>query len=102
MPERKPQGRRKRGNQEIYKDKRWKAVRKLALSRDEYVCVKCIEKGLITPAKVVDHVDPINLGGAAFDLNNLQSLCDPCHNSKSGGEAHKKKEDEIICSQREI
>jgi 5-methylcytosine-specific restriction protein A len=92
MPERVAFQRRKRGNQKVYKDPRWKAVRQLALARDEYVCRECLKKGLVTPATVVDHVLPINLGGAEFALNNTQSLCDTCHNSKSGGEGHKKKE----------
>lgn len=29
---------------------------------------------------------PINKGGAALDLRNLQSLCNSCHNRKSARE----------------
>ncbi|MBO5821073.1 MAG: HNH endonuclease [Alistipes sp.] len=47
--------------------------------------------GKITPATIVDHITPINSGGARFDFTNLQGLCDTCHNKKSGREAHKKK-----------
>lgn len=35
-----------------------------------------------TPATVLDHVQPIRQGGAAFDPMNLQPLCDRCHNRK--------------------
>ena len=42
-----------------------------------------------TPAQMVDHVRPINEGGAALDLENLQSLCHACHNRKSGRERHR-------------
>jgi hypothetical protein len=30
----------------------------------------------------VDHIVPLQDGGAPFDLSNLQSLCRPCHNRK--------------------
>ena len=46
--------------------------------------------GRITPVEVTDHVNPINQGGALLDWDNLQSLCHPCHNAKSGREAHDK------------
>lgn len=92
IPERKPFERRKRGNQEVYQGKRWKAVRQLVLSRDEFCCVECMKNGFVVAASVVDHILPINEGGAIYEMSNLQSLCSTCHNSKSGGEAHKKKE----------
>ena len=37
----------------------------------------------LTPAQMVDHIVPINKGGAPLDLNNLQSLCNACHAAKS-------------------
>ena len=37
---------------------------------------------------MVDHIVPINKGGAKLDIGNLQSLCNLCHNRKSGREAH--------------
>lgn len=37
----------------------------------------------------MDHITPINEGGDRYDFNNLQGLCDKCHNKKSGREAHK-------------
>ena len=46
----------------------------------------------MTAARVVDHIKPINEGGARYDFTNLQGLCDSCHNKKSGREAHKKNE----------
>ncbi len=33
------------------------------------------------PARVVDHIKPINQGGETTD-SNLQSLCERCHNRK--------------------
>jgi len=34
------------------------------------------------PATVADHIKPIEQGGAVFDCDNLQSLCERCHNRK--------------------
>ena len=52
------------------------------------VCEECLRRGLVTEATVVDHIVPINEGGAPLDMSNLQSLCAKCHNIKSGREAH--------------
>ena len=38
---------------------------------------------LVEKADVVDHVVPLQFGGALFDLANLQSLCNNCHRDKS-------------------
>ena len=34
----------------------------------------------------VDHIRPLRLGGAPFDLDNLQTLCRGCHFAKSAVE----------------
>ncbi|MBR1439474.1 MAG: HNH endonuclease [Synergistaceae bacterium] len=33
---------------------------------------------------LVDHIIPIEDGGAVFDLSNFQSLCSACHKKKHG------------------
>lgn len=35
----------------------------------------------------VDHIVPIALGGAEYDLNNMQTLCEECHKKKTAKEA---------------
>ena len=40
----------------------------------------------MTIAVEVDHILPINSGGAARDPRNLQSLCHACHNAKTNTE----------------
>jgi 5-methylcytosine-specific restriction protein A len=46
------------------------------------VCVTCKQK----PSTVADHITPVRLGGAFWDINNIQGLCAACHNSKSAKE----------------
>lgn len=52
------------------------------------VCVICATKGLIVSATVSDHIRPVRQGGDPWDWSNRQALCDTCHASKSGREAH--------------
>lgn len=52
------------------------------------LCVECEAQGISTPVEVTDHITPINQGGDPYAWSNLQSLCDTCHNIKSGKEAH--------------
>ena len=60
---------------------RWQKARKTFLSRRP-LCAKCAERGLITPASIVDHVIPHRGNQELFwDTSNWQSLCKPCHDS---------------------
>lgn len=60
----------------------WQKIRKVALERDHYLCVPCRKQGLVTEAKQVDHILPKEKGGTD-DLENLQSICIPCHEEKT-------------------
>ncbi len=62
--------------------KRWAALRRAALERDNYRCRKCHRAGRLE----VDHIRPKHKGGAWYDLDNLQSLCFECHRAKTSGE----------------
>lgn len=76
--ERKWVARRQRRGEARIRPARYYRRRKQALKRDEYRCVKC---GAPYPLEV-DHVN-----GDAFDdrLENLQTLCVPCHKEKHPG-----------------
>jgi 5-methylcytosine-specific restriction protein A len=63
----------------VYNKSAWKTARKAALQRDLGWCVICKEK----PAELVDHIIEIKDGGCAYCLDNLQSLCNSCHNIKT-------------------
>ena len=64
---------------EIYNLKKWKSLRDAQLAK-EPLCRYCISIGRVMAADTVDHIvahrGNIEL---AFDPENLQSLCKPCH-----------------------
>ena len=70
-----------------YHSTRWKRTRAIVLQHSP-LCSACHDAGRVTPARVVDHITPVRRGGAFYDLDNLQPMCDACHNSKSGKESH--------------
>ena len=71
----------------FYHTPAWRKVRKAYITRHP-LCAECERNGVIKQGKVVDHITPIRLGGAQFNWSNLQTLCEKCHNAKSGREAH--------------
>jgi 5-methylcytosine-specific restriction protein A len=62
-------------------DKDWRRVRDDVL-RDEPCCRLCAPA--VSLAVEVDHVKPLAQGGARLDRRNLQPLCRPCHQKKTG------------------
>lgn len=84
--ERTAHGRRNNPNALLYNNKAW---RKMSLAqRTAYpLCAHCLSQGRTRAATVADHIVPINQGGGFMDASNLQSLCNNCHNRKSGTES---------------
>jgi 5-methylcytosine-specific restriction enzyme A len=65
----------------FYKSKAWEKCRKIALQRDEFLCQSCLKNGNYTPADMVHHIkERKDYPELALDLDNLESLCNPCHN----------------------
>ncbi len=60
----------------------WRKLRKLKLSMSP-LCEQCKREGRTRPAKDVDHIIPISKGGEPLAIENLQSLCVPCHSRKT-------------------
>lgn len=56
-------------------------LRKRRLLR-EPLCRHCKAKGIITAATSPDHIVPLHKGGLDVDTN-VQSLCGPCHETKT-------------------
>ena len=64
-----------------YNCNRWKNLRARFLALHP-TCTLCKQRGIITPATVVDHVTP-HRGDEVlmWDESNLQGLCSTCHSS---------------------
>ncbi len=64
-----------------YNTRQWRKVRKMKLN--EYpLCANCEVVGLTVTADMVHHIKPVSEHPElAFDIDNLMSLCNQCHNS---------------------
>jgi 5-methylcytosine-specific restriction enzyme A len=60
---------------------RWQRLRDHQL-REHPLCAFCLQRSLVVPAQVVDHVEPHNGNWTAFVTGKLQSLCKVCHDSE--------------------
>lgn len=59
----------------------WRKVRALVLA-DEPLCRMCKEQDRVTAATVVDHIVRVRVRpDLRLDMENLQPLCKPCHDS---------------------
>ncbi|STT07322.1 DNAse [Klebsiella michiganensis] len=63
----------------------WDIRRARILKRDNHLCQNCLRRGLAVPATTVDHIKAKAHGGTDDD-SNLESLCWPCHKTKTGRE----------------
>ena len=85
MPDPPPAHKRRISNTKFYKSQAWvKTSQLLRLNRPE-----CEVSSEPTPGELVDHIIPINQGGAKMDWENLMVMCNEKHNKKSGMESHK-------------
>ncbi|MBR1927376.1 MAG: HNH endonuclease [Bacteroidales bacterium] len=82
LPEKAPFSGYRHHNTGFYQSRKWRSLRALKLERSP-LCEECQRKGIFTPAQMVDHIVPINKGGAPLDMDNLQALCNKCHAAKS-------------------
>lgn len=65
-----------------------KRLRPMQLAK-EPLCRECAAKDVVTAATEVDHVKPHRGDWSMFvDSDNHQSLCKPCHSSKTMRENH--------------
>jgi 5-methylcytosine-specific restriction endonuclease McrA len=71
---------------EIYNSREWKELRIAKLRNARGLCEECLKQGIVTSARCVHHVLPIETARTkdemkrlAFDVNNLRALCFACH-----------------------
>jgi len=67
----------------FYHSSRWKKVRDRQLSLNP-LCINFEECGNV--AEIADHIIEIKDKGDFFSLDNLQSMCKSCHNTKTAQE----------------
>lgn len=73
-------------NSDFYNSWSWRKLRKRFLELNP-LCKYCYNEGIVTKATVADHKIRINAGGDALNENNIQALCESCHNRKSALES---------------
>ena len=72
-----------KGTKEKGYDRRWCAARTRFL-KVQPLCVKCLERGRLEKAAVVDHIVPHRGDRELFwNENNWQALCKSCHDTKT-------------------
>lgn len=65
---------------------RWRRLRIYVIA-SEPLCRYCKEQGRVTVAVDIDHIIPLaKRPDLAFDQNNLQPLCRPCHSGAKQAE----------------
>jgi len=61
-------------------------MRRLILERDHGLCQECLRHGRYTPATAVHHKQELlERWDLRLDPDNLESLCDECHNRMRAG-----------------
>ena len=80
----------------FYKSTAWEQTREAYLKSVGGLCERCLKKGLIVPAYIVHHKvyispDNINDPDVTLNWNNLEALCQACHNGEHFGEEYTKR-----------
>lgn len=71
--------RRNKESKSFYHSRAWIGVRDIKLCDHPY-CELCLLSGKHAPAMVVHHIKEITMHPElALDMDNMQSLCKPCH-----------------------
>lgn len=73
-----------------YDSKRWRKLRQLKKSVSPF-CERCLINGVYTPARIIHHkeyITDLNYldDNVFYNLDNLESLCQDCHNKEHFGE----------------
>ena len=71
----------------FYKSQTWQECRDSYMRSVRMMCERCASNGLITPAEIVHHkthvsVDNINDPNILLNPDNLELLCQRCHNKE--------------------
>lgn len=74
-------------NEGFYKTKQWLNCRASYLKSVQGLCERCLAKGIYTAAKHVHHKihlteDNVTDPAIAYGFDNLEALCQDCHNAE--------------------
>lgn len=70
------------GHKKFYSTQAWVKARARKL-KDEPLCQRCKPKGILKPAYIVHHIQPLDDGGEQLFQDNLMSLCsEGCHRAE--------------------
>lgn len=72
---------------EFYKSKEWQRCRESYLQTAGRFCERCKARGIYEPAKIIHHKthltkDNYKDASIAFNFDNLEALCQACHNDE--------------------
>lgn len=77
----------------FYKSAAWQKCRAVVMLRDHYLCQPCLKRDRIVPADLVHHIKHLeDEPDLALDPNNLESVCNSCHNKLHPEKGSGKKE----------
>lgn len=84
----------------FYKSKAWQDCRASYIKSVGGLCERCLAKGLIKPATLVHHkcyIDEQSIHDPSVTLNwdNLEALCQDCHNEEHHASQKRYKVDEF-------
>lgn len=82
---------------EFYSSNAWKTCRNTFLATKSGLCERCLQKGLIVPAREVHHKKRlteanINDPSIALNFDNLEALCVECHEKEHEADARARKQ----------
>lgn len=73
----------------VYGTAAWKRTRAAVLARAGYLCERCRAAGRTVPARLVHHKARLEVRpDLAFEPDNLEALCNPCHEAEHVDERH--------------
>ena len=81
----------------FYDSPQWERCREAYLQSVGYFCERCKARGIYEPAKIVHHkihltADNYTNPAVAFNFDNLEALCQDCHNKEHFGRTDRRYE----------
>jgi 5-methylcytosine-specific restriction endonuclease McrA len=79
----------------FYESPEWRSCKKTYLEKVNHLCERCLAQGRYEPAKIVHHkvyLTPETMTPELmFGFDNLEALCQACHNDEHGRSKNKKR-----------